>query len=272
LGSQHLTNPINKEQFIQNILGSVIGRLIFETSDIKDINQFLKDFAERNPNALRRWLKNRRKGAVWVLDTFLENTIRDSLSKRHSIIEGIPEDWNLSYEEYAKYEFSTAFGASYTDVQSILSRGVSRTSLCNLLYNFIMIRRLMEGLGNKLFLTWYGEGDLFVGSSGIRRFFDGAIVIEEEDKQNPWLLKCVSNCHNPLDAIESVESELVDIGMNKCILFMPMYPSQMALRYAVYSFAEKKMKISMLYLHDLYNILRINSCYVPAYLKEKMIG
>jgi hypothetical protein len=271
LGSQHLTYGRRRETFIKNMIGSVIGRLIFETSDIKEIRTFLDDFGSRRPIELRKWLSNRRKGEVWILDTFLEETIKEALSKKDKLIEGVPETWKMSYSDYAKYEFSIAFGTSYTDVQSVLSRGVSRTSLCNLLYDFIMIRRLMEGLENGLILTWYGDGDLFIGSSGIRHFFDGIILLGPEDESNPWLLKCVSAVHNPLDAVESIDSKLVDIGMKRCILFMPMYPSQKALRYSLHAYTERDLEICMLYLHDLYNILRMNSCDIPSYLRGKTI-
>lgn len=272
LSSQYINKFDDRLRFIRNLVGSVMGRLVFETSEIPELKSVLQDLNERDQEGLLDWINNRRIGKVWVLNTEIDGLIKELLSKNQkTIIEEIPENWEMTFADYAKYEFALISGTSFSDVESMMARGISRTSLCNILYGFIMMRRLIEGLGDSLYLTWYGDGDLFKGSSGVIHFFDGIIIFDENDKNNPWLFKCVATCHNPLDVIESISSKLEDIGVSRCILFMPMYPSQNAIRYCVHAYSEKRQEIMMLYLHDLYNILKMNNEDIFEYLGDKRV-
>jgi len=178
----------------------------------------------------------------------------------------------LTYGENAKYDFALFSGVSLAEVESMLAYGISRTYLHNILYGFIMLRLLIDALKDDLYITWLGDEELFVGYSGVNHFFDGIIILEEEDKENPWLLKCISTYYNPSDAIESIETKLADIGVKKCIIFLPTYPSQNAMRHSLYTYAYKKHeKIIILYLHDLYRLVEMNNNEIKGYLMRKVI-
>lgn len=130
----------------------------------------------------------------------------------------------------------------------------------------------MDALKDDLYITWLGDEELFTGYSGVNHFFDGIIILEEEDKKDPWLLKCISTYYNPSDAIESIETKLADIGVKKCIIFLPTYPSQNAMRQSLYAYAYKKHeKIIILFLHDLYRLVEMNDNEIKGYLMRKVI-
>lgn len=278
LVTQHLNEKDDKKDFIRNIIGSVLGNLTFETCDIDTLRGIIIDLDNERHGELLDWINDRRKGAIWVYGTDINDKIEDIIDKSQGkkSIRGAALD--LTYEDYAKYELALCSGASFTDVESLIARGVSRTSLCNMFYNYIFVIRLIEGLmrqnnsqNDQLYLNWYDDNELFIGSSGAIRFFDGVILLDRSDKNDPWLLKCISICHNPLDAIESVDSKLDDIHMDKCILFLPMYPSENAMKYAVYTFAEKRREIITLYLQDLYRMILMNQNKLLDFLKQQRI-
>jgi hypothetical protein len=177
----------------------------------------------------------------------------------------------MTFEENAKYDFALFSGVAVSKVEAMLASGISHTYLHSILYGSIMLRILMDALKEDLYLTWLGDEDLFQGSSGVKHFFDGIITLEEKDRENPWLLKCIPTYCSPLDAIESVDAKLIDIGVKKCILFVPMYPSQNALRYTVYTYSQRKHEILMLYKHDLYNMIEMEENEIKEYLMEKRI-
>lgn len=274
---QYINNFETKSKLVRNIIGSVLGNLIYETSNIQDMREILKDLNEKNYNELIMWINDRRKGSVWINGTWIADMANHILENNDEmgLIEGTPEAWKLSYRDYAKYEFALGSGSSFNDVESLIARGVSRTTLCNMLYGFIMVRLLIDAFMNdkndQLYLNWYEDRDLFEGSSRATRFFDGVILLDDKDMNDPWLLKCISIVHNPLDAIESIDSKLDDIGMNKCILFIPMFPSMNALRYSVYVYAEKRRKIIILYLQDLYRMIKMRPEEIENYIAKKMI-
>lgn len=272
LATENIMVEPQSRNLIHNIVGSVMGRLIFETSNIEDLRKIIKNID--NDEGFKSWVDNRREGKIWVKGTFLENKIDELFRANNDIKIGKElgkDDWDITLEDYAKYEFALISGSSYTDLESMMARGISRTSLCNILYGFIFIRRLIESLYDDFLLNWHTDEDLITGNSGINHFFDGLILLCENDKNNPWLLKCISMCHNPLQSIESIESKLDDINATRCILFLPMYPSQSALRYSVHIYAKKNFEIIILYLDDLYNILNMSDSEIKAYLGAKRI-
>jgi hypothetical protein len=260
---------------VRDVIGSVIGDIIFETTDIKKLNEILQNFEkeETYKDKFPQWIKDRRNGKVWILDTFVDHTIKRVVSKlKEEEIEEIPEEWRMTYGENAKYDFALFSGVSLAEVESMLAYGISRTYLHNILYGFIMLRLLIDALKDDLYITWLGDEELFTGYSGVNHFFDGIIILEEEDKKNPWLLKCISTYYNPSDAIESIETKLADIGVKKCIIFLPTYPSQNAMRHSLYTYAYKKHeKIIILYLHDLYRLVEMNNNEIKGYLMRKVI-
>ena len=267
---------------VRDVIGSVIGDIIFETTEITKLNKILK-FSEKtykdkdeanDENVFTEWIKDRRNGQVWILDTYVDQTIEKVLSQKlkEEEIEEIPKEWRMTYGENAKYDFALFSGVSLAEVESMLAYGISRTYLHNILYGFIMFRLLMDGLKDDLYITWLGDENLFTGYSGVNHFFDGIIILEDEDKKNPWLLKCISTYYNPSDAVESIETELADIGVKKCIIFLPTYPSQNAMRHSLYAYAYKKHeKIIILYLHDLYRLVEMNDNEIKGYLMRKVI-
>ena len=105
----------------------------------------------------------------------------------------------------------------------------------------------------------------------MNHFFDGVIVLEKEDEESPWLLKCISTYYTPSDAIESIETKLDDMGMEKCILFVPTYPSQNALRHSIYTYTKTRHKVIILYLHDLYKMIGMKDDEIKGYLMRKVI-
>ena len=267
--------------FVRDVIGSVIGDIICETTEIPKLNKILK-FLEKtykdkdkakDENVFTEWIKDRRNGKVWILDTFVDQTIGKVLSQKlkGEYIEEIPKEWRMTYGENAKYDFALFSGVSLAEVESMLAYGISRTYLHNILYGFIMLRILIDALKDDLYITWLGDEELFTGYSGVNHFFDGIIILEKEDSENPWLLKCISTCYNPSDAIESIDAKLDDIGMKKCILFVPTYPSQNAMQHSLYTYAYKKHEIIILYLHDLYRLVEKNDNEVKGYLKRKVI-
>jgi len=267
-------NIETKEEKIRDIIGYVIGNILFETTDIEKLNDILKDLKENHGEELERWIKDRRDGKVWILDTFIERTIEDVLSQKlkEDHVEVLPKDkWPITYEEAAKYDFALFSGVSLPEVESMLAYGISRTYLHNILYGFIMLRLLIDAFGEDLYITWLGDEALFTGYSGVNHFFDAIIVLEEKDRENPWLLKCISTYYNPSDAIESIETKLDDIGMKKSILFVPMYPSQNALRHSLYTYTRKRHEIIILYLHDLYRMVEKENSEIKGYLTRKVI-
>jgi hypothetical protein len=273
-----------KKMIIKNIVGSVFGRLIFETCRIQELNKIIKEFQSEPEysDCLLNWVNDRRNGYIWIKGTQIETLIdnidletlkKEKLFKTSRVIDRDIDDYSdgdpiqpkgLTRYEIAIYEFSLVTGSSYTDIESMIARGVSRAALCNILYSFIMIRQLIEGFNSgsehNLYLAWwYDDSDLFKGQSGINYYFDGMMILDEnKDTSNPWLLKCVTTSHNPLDAISSVCSILEDIKMDKCVLFLPTYPSVEAMQFSVHAFAEKDIEIIMLYLQDLYEILKVD--------------
>jgi len=262
--------------FVSDVIGSVIGDIIVGTADIKKLNEILQNFEEEKTykDKFSQWIKDRRKGKVWILDTLVDQTIEKVLSQKlkEEYIEEIPEEWRMTYGENAKYDFALFSGVSLAEVESTLAYGISRTYLHNILYGFIMLGLLIDALKDDLYITWLGDEELFAGYSGINHFFDGIIILEEEDKKKPWLLKCISTYYNPSDAIESIETKLADIGVKKCILFVPTYPSQNAMRHSLYTYAYKKHeKIIILYLHDLYRLVEMNDNEIKGYLMRKGI-
>ena len=268
--------------FVRDVIGSVIGDIICETTEITKLNKILKflekkyedEDKDKDENVFTEWIKDRRNGKVWILDTFVDRTIINVLQKLEGDdIEEIPkEEWGMTYGENAKYDFALFSGVSLAEVESMLAYGISRTYLHNILYGFIMLRLLIDALKDDLYITWLGDEELFTGYSGVNHFFDGIIILEEEDKKNPWLLKCISTYYNPSDAIESIETKLADIGVKKCILFVPTYPSQNAMRHSLYTYAYKKHeKIIILYLHDLYRLVEMNDNEIKGYLMRKVI-
>ena len=259
--------------FVSEVIGSVIGDLIFETNDITKLNEILQNLEKTHQKDFMHWIKDRRNGKVWISDTFIEQTIERVLSQelRKDYIEEIPKEWKMTYGDNAKYDFALFYGVSLTEVESMLAYGISRTYLHNILYGFVMLRILMDAFRDDLYITWLGDEDLFTGFSGVNHFFDGIITLEEADKENPWLLKCISTCYNPSDAIESIDAKLDDIGVKKCILFVPTYLSQNAIRHSLYTFAYKKHEVIILYLHDLYRMVGKNDDEVKSYLMRKVI-
>nr|AAU84270.1 hypothetical protein GZ9C4_26 [uncultured archaeon GZfos9C4] len=263
--------------YVMDVIGSVIGDIMLETNNIQSLNEILRDLEkeESHPVEFKRCVDDRREGRVWVQDhKSVNETIERVLAGRGlkgEKMEEVPERWEMTFGDYAKYDFSMFAGVSLTEVESMLARGISRTFLHNILYGLIMRRILMDALGDDLYLTWYGDEVLFTGYSGVSHFFDGVITLEEADKEHPWLLKCISTYCNPLNAIESVDAKLGDIGVKRCILFVPMYPSENALRYSVYTYTEKKDEIIMLYLHDLYEMIEMEGNEIKEYLMERRI-
>lgn len=260
---------------VSDVIGSVIGDIIFETTDIKKLNEILQNFEKEKKykDEFTQWINDRRNGQVWILDTFVDYTIKRAVSKlKEEEIEEIPKEWRMTYGENAKYDFALFSGVSLAEVESMLAYGISRTYLHNILYGFIMLRILIDALKDDLYITWLGDEELFAGYSGVNHFFDGIIILEDEDKKNPWLLKCISTYYNPSDAIESIETKLADIGVKKCIIFVPTYPSQNAMRHSLYTYAyNKHEKIIILYLHDLYRLVEMNNNEIRGYLMRKVI-
>ena len=227
---------------------------------------------------LMRWIDDRRDGKVWILDTFIDRRIKNLLTKNHEekpiedrVIEEIPDEWRMTYGENAKSDFALFSGVSLSEVESMLACGISRTYLHNILYGSIMLRILMDALKDDLYLTWLGDEDLFTGYSGVNHFFDGIIILEENDRENPWLLKCISTYCNLSDAIESIDAKLGDIGIKKCILFVPAYTSQNALRHSIFTYSKRKHRITMLYMHDLYRMVVMKDNEIKDYLIRKGI-
>jgi hypothetical protein len=258
---------------VSDVIGSVIGDIIFETTAITKLNEILQNFEKERKDEFMQWIKDRRNGKVWILDTFVDYTIKKVVSKlKEEEIKEIPKEWRMTYGENAKYDFALFSGVSLAEVESMLAYGISRTYLHNILYGFIMLRLLIDALKDDLYITWLGDEELFAGYSGVNHFFDGIIILEEEDKKNPWLLKCISTYYNASDAIESIETKLADIGVKKCIIFLPTYPSQNAMRHSLYAYAYKKHeKIIILYLHDLYRLVEMNNNEIKGYLMRKVI-
>lgn len=261
-------------EFTMGVIGCVIGDMILETNNIRELNEILFDLEKRHPDEFRRCVDDRREGQVWIMDhksitETIDNVLQDLKGEN---MEEIPEGWGITFEDYARYDFAMFSGLSVTEVESMLARGISRIYLRNLLYGFIMRRILMDALGDDLYLTWYNDEDLFTGHSGVNHFFNGIIILEDKDRENPWLLKCISTYYNSLDAIESIDAKLGDIGVSKCILFVPMYPSQNALRYCGDRFIQMRQEIIMLYLHDLYEMSGIvDDDGIKEYLMERRI-
>jgi len=269
-------NP--KKMIIKDIVGSVFGRLIFETEQIQKLNKIAYDF--QNDVEFREWITDRRNGYIWIKGTKIEELINtmdfDILKKDKLFGEKSDKLKGLTRYEIAIYEFALITGSSYTDIESMIARGVSRAALCNILYSFIMIRQLIDGFkghDDELYLAWWhDDSDLFKGQSVINYYFDGLMILDKnKDASNPWLLKCATTSHNPLDAISSVCSILEDIKMDKCVLFLPTYPSVEAMRFSVHAFAEKDIEIIMLYLHDLYYLLNSELSNIIANLNDRRI-
>ena len=332
-----------KERKIKNIIGYVIGDIIFETSDIIKLNEIMKylekpflfsidmRFEEelsksnliseklekkfkakgyplsKNANIMKKrddkwvitdekkflvakegeklniyeeseefvqWIKDRKNGKVWILDTRIDSTIEEAISqglKKEPVKVIQNKKWEMTYGANAKYDLALFSGVAVSKVEAMLASGISHTYLHSILYGSIMLRILMDALKDDLYLTWLGDEDLFTGSSGVNHFFDGIITLEEKDRENPWLLKCIPTYCSPLDAIESVDAKLIDIGVKKCILFVPMYPSQNALRYTVFTYSQRKHEILMLYRHDLYNMVEMEENEIKEYLIRKRI-
>lgn len=285
LSLQNITDKDERDKYIKDIVGSVFGRLIFETTDISILNRLFSYLLIEEPDDIINWIKNRKMGLVWIKKTFIETLINkyiEEFEKSFSndyckreifkISRNISVDnLELTFIDQAKIDFALMAGASYTDVESMMARGISRATLCNILYNCIFIRILIDSLKENLILTAYEDGELFTGNSGINHYFDGIIILNDEEKMNPWLLFCFSSTHNPLVAAESVDSKLNDIGMKKCILFIPAYASQNALRYSVYTYAKNHNEIMILYLSDLYNIIRLCDEDIIRYLNKRRI-
>ena len=264
------------KDFIMDVIGAVIGDIILETNNIQRLNKILCDLEENYLDEFEQCVKDRRKGRVWVQDhKSINETIEKVLAGRGlkgEKMEQVPEEWKMTFENYAKYDISMFAGVSLTEVESMLARGISRTFLHNILYGHIMRRILLDALKTDLYLTWYGDEDLFTGYSEVNHFFDGIITLEDEDRGNPWLLKCISTYCNPLDAIESVDAKLDDIGVKRGILFVPLYPSQNALRYCGSRFIHtQRREIIMLYLHDLYEMIEMPNNEIKEHLKGKRI-
>ncbi len=298
---EFIDNPKTVKNQVKNIIGSVFGRIIFETSQIMSLNKTILDFDRHTDSSglFGKWVEDRRNGYIWIKDTdidfliddILDNSLRDEkiieipetidvtkakLNKKYmeeNITGASKKSSGLTYYEYAKYEFAVISGSSFSDIESMMARGISRTSLCNILYSFILIRLFISSLCEDFYITWHEDSDLFKGKSGSYYFFNGLVILDQnEDSSNPWLLKCITTTHNPLDALESVSSILSDINMHKCILFVPTYPSEKAMRYFVYSYAEKRQEIVILYLNDLYELLKIPPSDVNAYLRTRRIS
>lgn len=273
----------SKKMIIKNIVGSVFGRLIFETEPIQKLNKIVYGF--QNSNEFCKWINDRRNGYIWIKDTEIESLIDttefNDLKDRILFTDNSNPKGGLTRYEIAIYEFALITGSSYTDIESMIARGVSRAALCNILYSFMMIRELIDGFKSHdrdLYLAWwYDDSDLFRGQSGINYYFDGMMILDrnkdnkDRSVSNPWLLKCATTSQNPLDAISSVCSILEDIEMYKCVLFLPTYPSVEAMRYSVHAFAEKDIEIIMLYLHDLYELLTTDPATIIANLDNRRI-
>jgi hypothetical protein len=272
--------------FISDVIGSVIGDVICETTEIKKLNKIVtyleNTYEDEDKNEFTTWIKDRRNGKMWILDTFIDTTIKTVILKnlKEDYIEEIPDKWKMTFGENAKYDFALFSGTSLTEVKSMLAYGISRTYLHNIFYGLIMLRILMDALKDDsvkddplypLYITWLGDEDLFTGYSGLNHFFDGIIILEKKDKENPWLLKCISTYYNPSDAIESIDAKLEDIGVKKCILFVPAYPSQNALRHSLYTYATKKHEVILLYLHDLYTMINMEDKMIKDYLIGRRI-
>ena len=263
----------NKIDLIKNMVGYIIGDIIFETTDITKLNEILKELERNHSEELMCWINDHKYGKVWILDTFIDSTTKKVLSKKlkeHNV-EEIPTEWTITFGDVAKYDFALFSGASIAEVESMLAHGISRRYFHNILYGFIMLRLLMDALKDDLYVTWLGDEDLFTGYSGVNHFFDGVIVLEKEDEESPWLLKCISTYYTPSDAIESIETKLDDMGMEKCILFVPTYPSQNALRHLIYTYTKTRHEVIILYLHDLYKMLGMKDDEIKGYLMRKVI-
>ena len=266
LARQNFDEGKDKESlkyFVMNVIGCVIGDITLETNNIKILNKILRYFGSdtRLQDAFERCVKDKKEGKVWIMDNkpiteTINETIESILSQnqRKKSMKEVPEELNMKLEDYAKYNFALFSGVSLTEVESMLARGISRTYLHNILYGFIMRRILMDGLIKKL----EEKDDLYLRDDLYLTGF--------------WVLRCISTYYNPLDAIESIDAKLDDIGVKKCILFVPMYPSQNARRYSVYTYSEKKHEIMMLYLHDLYEMIEMDKGKIKDYLRGKRIN
>lgn len=276
----YIKDKDEKIKIVKNIIGSVLGRLIFETSNIEQLNKIIGEFFvdEDFRVSFQSWVDDRRDGYIWIKATKIDALIIDYFEKSEKIKKEIlfkASSKGMTRGEYAIYELALITGSSYMDMESMLARGISRTSLCNILYSYIMIKQLIDAMGRDFYLAWYEDCNLFKGSSGINHFFDGLILLKEEDISDPWLLKCVTTSHNPLDAIEYISSTLEDINIKKCIVFLPTYPSENAMRFSVHAFSEHDQEIIILYLNDLYALLRHDmmseSGEIKKYLENRRI-
>lgn len=277
----YITDPDSKKDTVKDIIGSVFGRLIFETESIPELNKIINEFYSNKgfARSFKSWIEDRRNGHIWIentrIDELIDHYFENRVAIRKEIIIGDSAK-GMTRSEYAVYEMAMMTGSSYMDIESMLARGISRTSLCNIFYSYLMIKQLIDGLDEDFYLTWYEDNDLFKGSSGVNHFFDGMILLNDEDTSEPWLLKCVTTSHNPLDAIECLSSTLDDISLGKCIIFLPTYPSQNAMRYSVHAYANYNQEVIILYLQDLYTMLRFNidndKEEIRTYLESRRIG
>lgn len=280
LASKNIEDRNSRLFYIKDIIGSVIGDIIYETENIAKLRVILKSIDRLQ---LRMWIKDRKAGRIWLIDTDIDKNIEiitDNLFRMECNEDNdcnnikLSEKLELSLIDYAKYELALFSGVSFSEVESMIARGLSNTYLSNIFYGQILFNILMDALGDDLYVSLFGDEKLFRGKeSGINYFFDGLAIFEDNDQRNPWLVKCISTYFNPFDAIESIDSKMDDIGVKKCTLFLPMYPSRKALRYFVYAFAKKQHMILTFYLYELYEIIRIKSDKdIKDYFRGKIIS
>ncbi len=79
-----------EEEKIKDVIGYVMGDIIFETTEIPKLNEILKyleikdsEKVHYKDEGLMRWIDDRRDGKVWILDTFIDWTIKSLLTKNH---------------------------------------------------------------------------------------------------------------------------------------------------------------------------------------------
>jgi hypothetical protein len=271
IASRTIYPDMQMKEFVGNAIGTVLGDLIWETENIEDLRKIVAHLSLNHEKEFLEWIDDRKKGRVWILETkistLIDNAIDSNVMKKH--IKRIPPDWKMTFEDFTRYEFGLYSDISFTEVEAVLARGISYNYLCNILYGFIIFRILMSAYENNLYINLFGDEKLLRGHSGINHFFDGILVLSESDRAKPWLLKCVCKYNNPLDAIESVDSKMDDIGAKRSIMFVPMYPSQKALQYSVYTRSEKQYEIAILYLIDIYRLIWTEDA--RGYLIEKAI-
>lgn len=251
-----------KEDYIMDIIGSVLGRIIAVSETIEEQRKLYE-----NEKMIKKW-NDERKGRIWIKGTFLENAIKKIITTMNQ-----DKDSELieKYKRYVEQELARFYNLSPSELPSYFDAGIiNEIDMRFILKSHIMRTIFLYALKgfdenplkrNFLFLA---NDDMPKGIKGepTTYFFDGAGTIEAEGFK-PWLEKNSFYFHFKLkdanaDAnVQRIADTCRVTNVDKCVFFQPIGQTIGAAEKESDMFQSINRNIHIFYSKDMCEIIKI---------------